>query len=178
MTALNRYAEGLRADGRDVPWFDPLDGGTGARCLILLERPTRLGDAPRFVSCDNPAPAQRNLRRFLAEAGLSRRRIVVWNAVPWLPPADTVRNTPPRTAELRDGLVHFPALLRLLPALRVVVLAGRSAGRAASLCAVPVVQVPHPSPVYVNATPSARGQILAGLSEAASKAEFLTTGCH
>ncbi|MCQ0970117.1 hypothetical protein MLD63_06715 [Paracoccus sp. TK19116] len=62
MTALNCYAEGLRPQGRDVPWFDPHDGGAAARCLILLERPARIGDAPRFVSCDNPAPAQRNLR--------------------------------------------------------------------------------------------------------------------
>jgi uracil-DNA glycosylase len=178
MTALNTYAEGLRAEGRDVPWFDPHDGGTTARCLILLERPARRGDAPRFVSCDNPAPAQRNLRRFLAEAGLTRRRIVIWNAVPWLPPAGTVRNTPSRMTELRDGLAHLPALLGLLPALRAVVLAGRSAGRASPLCAVPVLRVPHPSPVYVNANPSARGRIVAGLSEAASKIECPTTGRH
>lgn len=178
MTALNGYAEDLRAEGRDVPWFDSVDGGTAARCLILLERPARRGHAPRFVSCDNPAPAQRNLRRFLAEAGLQRHRMVLWNVVPWLPPADTVRNTPPRAAELRAGLTRLPALLDLLPALQVVVLAGRAAERAAPLCAVPVVRVPHPSPVYVNAVPSARGRIVAGLSEAASKIECRTTGRH
>lgn len=178
MVALNGYAEGLRAEGRDVPWFDPFDGGARARCLILLERPARRGHAPRFVSCDNPAPAQRNLRRFLAEAGLHRHRIALWNAVPWLPPADTVRNISPRAAELREGLANLPALLDLLPALQVVVLAGRAAGRAASLCAVSVVRVPHPSPVCVNANPSARGRIVAGLSETASKIECPTTGRH
>ncbi|PZX14209.1 uracil DNA glycosylase superfamily protein [Palleronia aestuarii] len=178
MAALNGYAEGLRTDGRGVPWFDPHDGGAAAQCLILLERPARLGETPRFVSCDNPVPAQRNLRRFLAEAGLTRRRIVIWNAVPWLPPADAVRNAAPRAAEIREGLTRLPALLKLLPALQVVVLAGRVPGRAASLCTVPVVQVPHPSPVNVNANPSARGRIVAGLSQAASKTECPTTGRH
>ncbi|MBY4638689.1 hypothetical protein K6L44_01465 [Gluconacetobacter entanii] len=71
-----------------MPYFDPLDGGVHASMLVLLERPARHPMRPRFVSRDNPGPAQQNLKRFLLEANVPRKMTVLWNLIPWLPPDD------------------------------------------------------------------------------------------
>ncbi|MCW0308083.1 hypothetical protein NB725_002511 [Pantoea ananatis] len=84
VAALNRWVSGLRQHGVELPWFDPADGGTGAGLLVLLQSPARSSPSPRFVSRDNPGPAQQNLGRFLAEAGIARRDSVLWNTVPWV----------------------------------------------------------------------------------------------
>ncbi|MAM24112.1 MAG: uracil-DNA glycosylase [Rhodobacteraceae bacterium] len=164
MCRLNVYCGGLRNRGRDVPWFDPLDGGEHASMLILLERPARRGEGPRFVSRDNPSPTQRNLKRSLERAGLERRTTLIWNVVPWLPHPNLVRNRPPRAAELTESLAQLPALLCLLESLQVIVLAGRWAGKANAAIkncgrGIPVIEIPHPSPVYVNTDPVIQNRI-------------------
>lgn len=158
MSRLNIYWWTLRDRGWDVPHFDPLDGGSDAKLLVLLERPARLGTAPRFVSRDNPSPTQRNLRCFLSEAGIERKTTVLWNLVPWLPPISSKRNHSPRRAEIEGGLVEIPRFLNCLPHLRGVLLAGRTAA-----CAAPVVtecrpeltvfRMPHPSPILLATDP-------------------------
>lgn len=70
------------AGGRTVPHFDPADRGLGARMLILLETPAARGEGVRFVSRDNASGTQRNLRRFLADARISRSDTLIWNTVP------------------------------------------------------------------------------------------------
>ncbi|RDO50024.1 hypothetical protein C4A68_03222 [Escherichia coli] len=42
---------------------------------------------PRFVSLDNPCPYQQNLHRFLKQAGIKRKDIILWNTMPWLTPS-------------------------------------------------------------------------------------------
>jgi len=49
-----------------------LDGGTAARCLILLETPGAGMGAGDMVSRDSPTSTGRNLRRFAESAGLAR----------------------------------------------------------------------------------------------------------
>ncbi len=158
MQPLNGFLLGLRNDGRIVPWFDPVDGGTGARVLILLESPARRGTDPRFVSRDNAAPTQANLRRFLARAGIARSDTVLWNVVPWVMDPDGPRNRAPKRAEIADGLTRLPALLAMLQKLEIVVTAGRVAARAGPVVAdarpdAAFFEMPHPSPVYVNTSP-------------------------
>ena len=159
MQTLNHFAASLRERHGVVPDFDPFDGGSGARLLLLLETPGP-GTAPtRFVSRDNPTGTAANLRRFFQSAGLARRDSVMWNAVPWIIHAPYARNRAPRRIEIKRGLMKIPPLLDLLPRLAVVVLAGRVAAQAEPLIAgnrpgLPVLLMPHPSPTFVCTSPS------------------------
>jgi uracil-DNA glycosylase len=159
------------ATGRYVPGFDPRDGGTSARMLLLLETPgprTRPGD---LVTRDKPTPTGANLRRFLGEAGIAREDMILWNAVPWLIHADGAKNRAPKAAERRAGIGFLPALLELLPALRVAMLSGNAAGAAepvirATRPEVAVLRMPHPSPTIVCTSPAIPARIRAALVEA------------
>ena len=152
--------------------MDPNDGGTEARLLILLETPGPHIHRTGIVSADNPSGTARNLRRFLAEAGLPRQERVIWNAVPWVIHGGGP-NRAPRASEIRDGLAELPPFLALLPRLRVAVLAGRIAGMAADAVAatrpgVAALRMPHPSPTYVCTSPDVPRRIAATLAEAAA----------
>ncbi len=140
MRALAAYAARLRDQGRGaVPDFDPLDGGGGARLLLVLEKPgpgAVLPGGSGFVSRDNPDPTARTCRAALD--GIPRAGVVIWNAVPWWNGTMAVR-----AGERRDGLAELPALLALLPGLCAAILAGRAAQSAAG---VPVFRSVHPSP--------------------------------
>ena len=158
---------------RPLPHVDPADGGVEARVLLLLETPGP-GAAPlRFVSRDNPTGTGANLRRFLGEAEIARRDLVIWNAVPWIVHAPGARNRAVRVGEVRDGLAMLPGFLRLLPDLRVVVLSGRVAGMAepvvhAARPEAAVLRMPHPSPTVVCTSPQVPARIQATLAEAAA----------
>lgn len=171
---LAAFAASLRhATGRGVPDADPADGGVTARLLLLLETPGPAIGRTGFVSRDNPAPTARNLRRFLAAAGLDRRETLIWNAVPFVIQVPGNGNRSPSRAESTAGLALLPALLELLPALEVVVLAGRAAAAATPIVAaarpgLPVLRMPHPSPTYVCTSPAVPARIAATLAEAAA----------
>lgn len=169
MQPLNAFRGHLqRTLGRDVPNFDPFDGGVHARLLILLETP---GPSPvefrrRFVSIDNPTGTAKNLRLALAEAGLSRQSIVLWNAVPWV----RATKNPITGSERRDGIEHLHGLLPLLPALRVAILAGSVAGTARErleTAGIEVILSPHPSPTLINTAPTLRDRLLSAFKAAA-----------
>ena len=157
---LNALARQIAARHGAAPLFDPRDGGITARLLLLLETPgLRGGAGPRLVSRDNPSGTARNLRRFFAEAGLDRAESVLWNAVPFLIHAPGARNRPPNAAERAAGRLWLPPLLNRLPRLAVVVLSGRVAGACrpaieALRPALPVLEMAHPSPVYVVTNPA------------------------
>ncbi|WP_366054504.1 uracil-DNA glycosylase family protein [Gluconobacter oxydans] len=138
--------------------------------LVLLERPARHPMRPRFVSRDNPGPAQQNLKRFLLEANVPRKMTVLWNLIPWLPPDDHPVSSV-RRADIAAGLAALPVLLGLLPALRVVVLAGRTASGAIPTVhqwrpEIPILTMPHPSPLSVNQHPEVARRIVSALRQA------------
>ncbi|MBW6526251.1 uracil-DNA glycosylase [Sphingomonas sp. RHCKR7] len=170
--ALERWRSRLATAGRDVPGFDPGDGGAAARLLLLLETPG--AHRPAIVSRDQATGTARNLKRFLAEAGIERHDTLVWNAVPWNVHAPGERNRPLRRGEIAEGLALLPPLLRLLPRLELVVLAGRVAREAAALVererpGLGVLTMPHPSPTYVCTSPAVPRAIAATLAEAAAR---------
>ncbi|RYY14633.1 MAG: uracil-DNA glycosylase, partial [Alphaproteobacteria bacterium] len=150
---------------------DPLDGGVDARLLLLLETPGPRGAEPRFVSRDNPTGTARNLRRFLSASGIERHRSLLWNAVPWTIHAPGARNRAPRRSEIEEGLSLLGDFISLLPVLRVVVTAGRVAALAQPLLRetrpeLRLFAMPHPSPVYVNTSPSIAVRIATTLDAA------------
>lgn len=169
---LESYRDALTGDGRPVPHFDPLDGGAGARCFLLLETPGAGMTADDVVSRDNPTGTGRNLTRFAREAGLAREDMVIWNVVPWIVHPAGAANRPVRRAEVAAGLAVLPALLDLLPRLRVAVLAGRPAATAEPVIlahrpGLPVLTMPHPSPTIVCTSPAIGRRIAATLAHAA-----------
>ncbi len=156
-----------------VPDPDPLDGGVGARLLLLLETPGPMVLRTGFVTRDSANGTAANLFRFLREADIARGETLIWNAVPWVIHAPGALNRSPRRAEARAAAPYLAPLLDLLPHLVVAVLAGRfAAGCAPALAALrpslPVVEIPHPSPTYVCTSPEVPARIRRGLAEAAA----------
>ncbi len=171
MAPLRDFAAGLRAAHGPTPDFDPADGGVAARVLLLLETPGPSIGRTGFVSADNPTGTAANLRRFLAEAGLDRRWLALWNTVPWVIHTGGP-NRAPRRDEIRQGLAALPGLLPLLPELRCAVLSGRIAALAEpALHGLKLVRVPHPSPIYVCTSPDIPRRLVAGFAQAAALAQ-------
>ncbi len=130
-----------------MPDFDPRDGGASARLLLVLEKP---GPGITHVSRDNPSATSAAIRTFMAAAAIPRDAVAIWNAVPWWNGTMSVT-----AAERVEGAAAFIRLLPLLPELRVVLLAGRAAGRLAPLLppGLEVFQTVHPSPQVRAAFP-------------------------
>jgi uracil-DNA glycosylase len=170
MAPLRDLAARLRTEvGRPVPEADPADGGAAARVLLLLETPA---PGTGIVSRDSAGGTAANLRRFLREAGLARQEVLLWNLIPWMIHAPGARNRAPMAAEARAGRAWLPALLELLPALRVAVLAGRVAAQAEDTLRVarPGLEVrlmPHPSPNCVCTHPTIAVRIATTLADVA-----------
>lgn len=147
---LARHVAGLRAacPALIFPDFDPLDGGTEAEILLLLEKPGPMTAPGRggsgFVSRDNDDPTAEAVFRFMQAAGLHRGRTAIWNLVPgW---NGTIRVS---VGELREGLQALEGVLPLFGRLHTVVMAGRSAQRAAPMLAprgLRLLASAHPSP--------------------------------
>jgi len=166
----------LRALDRGVgaqqgtPKFDPLDGGDEAEILVLLETPAPGPQADRLVSIDNPTGTARNLKRAMKAAGLDRRRIVLWNTVPWLRSGSA---RPLTRQEIASGLATLEGLVTPLHRLRAVVLCGRVAAMAAPTLTrlrpeVELCLAPHPSPTFINTAPEHRLGLQAAFAWAAA----------
>ena len=154
---LAAYVETLRAahPALEFPDFDPLDGGSDADLLFLLEKPGPMTSARAkgsgFVSRNNNDPTAEATFNFMKQAGLARRRTVIWNVIPgW---NGTLRIAP---AELLAGMQALKGLLALLPRLRTVILVGQKAQRAAPLIeplGLRILHSAHPSPQVRAARP-------------------------
>jgi len=174
---LSAFVERLRkrmGDEYEIPYFDPFDGGIKADCLFLLEAPGPKALASRFISRNNPDESAKNFFLLNTEAGIDRRRTVVWNIVPWY--IGTGKKI--RPAQMKDICAAEPALRELstlLPTLHSVVLLGKKASSVKSRDLVAklfpkaqVFSVPHPSPLFVNNRPENRALLLQKLREVAS----------
>ena len=164
MAALLDLVARLRAERGDTPFPDPLDGGAEARFLLLLETPGPRIARTGFVSRDNATGTAANLFRFLEKAGIPRRDTLIWNAVPYVVHAPGALNRAPKTAEAADGARYLGPLVDRLPDLTVVSLSGRFARLARPDIerlrpGLPIVEMPHPSPTYVNTSPAVAQRI-------------------
>lgn len=151
---LTAYAASLRSADVEVPDFDPLDGGIGARVLFLLEKPGRMtatsGLIGRrigsgFISRDNDDQTAEAIYTFMCCANLPRHETVIWNVVPWWNKTRAIDKN-----ELREGIEQLRRLVELLPKLRTVVLVGKRAQRARPhlvVSSVEILESDHPSPL-------------------------------
>ena len=70
---LTEYVRELREeDFGDVPYFDPMDGGTKAAFLFLLEKPGPMASSSGFISRNNNDPTAMITYNFMKEAGIDR----------------------------------------------------------------------------------------------------------
>ncbi|WP_198294382.1 uracil-DNA glycosylase [Burkholderia ubonensis] len=150
---LTAYVEELRA--KHPKWefqdFDPLDGGIDADILFLLEKPgpmtspTGKRQGSGFISRDNDDPTAEALFKFMQQAGIDRKRTVLWNVVPgW----DGTRKL--NSVQVRDGVTELANLMVLLPRVKTVVLVGGKAARAEKFMAsmnLRIFRSAHPSPL-------------------------------
>lgn len=156
-----------------VPRFDPLDGGINARVLLLQEAPGPRAVGTGFVSFDNPDQTAANARHACESAGLSRRDVVRWNAVPWyIGNEGRTKIRKATSADLKRAEPWLAQLLELLPRLEVVVLMGKKAQRHAPAIEriapqLRVVKTSHCSPLALNYSPSRRPELIEKLREVA-----------
>lgn len=170
LTAFVRSIQQVRPFEDHIPDFDPDDGGANAEVLFVLEAPGPKAIATGFVSRDNPDLTARNLKTYLAEAGISRRQSLIWNIVPWyLGDGKTIRAA--SAVDIRAGSVFLERLFGLLPHLKVIVLVGRKAqaafdkGKMTTL--LPVYRSAHPSPQWVHRHPDNGRKIIEVFHEVA-----------
>jgi len=126
MRALCRYVGDLRrSDIGSVPDFDPLDGGTNAQMLFLLEKPGPKAFKSGFISRDNDDSTAEATLRFMELAQIPRTEVLLWNVIPaWNGTTKVSR------AELEFGISCLVKLTGILPRLRSIVFVGRKAERA------------------------------------------------
>lgn len=164
---LTAFVEKLRRRtgyGDLIPYFDPFDGGTRALCLFLFEAPGPKAVESGFISRNNPDETARNFFILNEEVRLARSLTVSWNIVPWYVGSGS-RITPATTEDVIRGVSHLVQLIRMLPHLRAVVLAGRKAERAKGFLEknfppIRLFTMPHPSPQFVHRNRSNRRKIV------------------
>lgn len=164
---LNRFVESLRlakGPGFAIPYFDPLDGGIEAECLFLLEAPGPRAVKAGFVSRNNPDETARNFFLLNEQTGLARTRTVTWNICPWYVGSGS-KIRPVSRADIQEARDPLKQLVKLLPRVRLVALVGQKAALArasvSELCPnAAVVELPHPSPLFVNRRPGNRAILL------------------
>jgi len=146
---LTEYVASLRLQFRQVPDFDPLDGGVNATMLFLFEKPGPMTDDSRpgrmgsgFISRNNDDETAKAIWKFMNEAGIPRHVAVIWNLIPWWD--GQIRFT----GKDRDTAVReLKSLFSLLPKLTTVVLVGRTAQKARPcLSDLRAFDSAHPSP--------------------------------
>jgi len=173
--SLTAFVDRLRREqgpARQIPYFDPLDGGVEARALLLLEAPGPKAVESGFVSRNNPDETAKNLLLACRDAGLERSHTVVWNIVPWYV-GDGKKIRPAAIRDIHEGLPFL--LVRLMPMLhrlQAVVLIGGKAGRAYAWIRpqcpnLRIFHCAHPSPVFVNRQPDNRAKVVGALAEVA-----------
>ena len=149
---LTKYVRELRAEGfGDVPYFDPMDGGTKASSLFLFEKPGPMASSSGFISRNNDDRTAENTYNFMKEAQVDRATTCLWNTVPgW---NGTRKIT---SAELKEGAACLHKLFALLPNLTVVVLVGKKAQKMAPLIdaeKIAILSSYHPSPINYATAP-------------------------
>jgi uracil-DNA glycosylase len=172
IVALTRFVEELRqqkGEGYEIPFMDPHDGGINAKVLFLLEAPGR--KAKDFVSRDNNDPTAANIWSMTRAVGLDRSDCLIWNVCPWFVGSEA-KIRPVRASEVRESADALRALLGQLADLRCVALVGRKSQLARTTIEqarpdLPIVEMHHPSAMFVNRKPGNRALVLDGFRQAA-----------
>ena len=167
ISPLTAFVETIRKEtglAREIPYFDPLDGGINAKCLFPFEAPGPRAVYSGFISRNNPDESAKNFFELNKQAGLPRELTISWNVVPWYIGSGT-KIRPTNNNDIDKGKKYLLNLLSLLPNLRIIVLGGRKAQKAKALITanypeITIVQMPHRSPLFVNNAPENKFKIV------------------
>jgi hypothetical protein len=170
---LANYLAKIKAEHpeKELPCFDPCDGGVCAKALFLLEAPGPKAVGSTFISRNNPDPTARNICDLLQEAGISRGDTLLWNIVPWyVGDGDRIRAV--TGGDIRQSFPYVKDLLSLLPNLEVIALLGKKAQSSKSqirqLTSLPIIETPHPSARVFNVWPHKRDEMREQLRQIAA----------
>lgn len=172
VSSLTLFVETVRRESgleREIPYFDPLDGGINAKCLFLFEAPGPRAVRSGFISRNNPDESAKNFFELNTKAEIPREITISWNIVPWyLGNGKKIRAA--KRNDIEQGKIYLLRLLALLPNLSVIVLGGRNSQQAESFIkvhypAMTIIKMPHPSPLYINNSPENRFHILRCLEQ-------------
>lgn len=167
---LTEFVDFLRVQkGSDfvIPYFDPYDGGNKAEILFLLEAAGPMAVTTGFISRSNPDETAKNFYLLNQEAGIERKKSIMWNIVPWyIGNGQKVR--PANKQDISDGCESLSTLIQILSKLKVIVLVGKKAQSARRVIEeispnMFFVEVPHTSPMFVNRHFENRVKILTAL---------------
>jgi uracil-DNA glycosylase len=170
---LAKYLARIKAEHaeKDLPCFDPCDGGVLAKALFLLEAPGPKAVDSTFISRNNPDPTARNLCGLLQEAGVSRSDTLVWNIVPWYV-GDGNRIRAVGKHDIQQSFPYVKDLLGLLPYLKVIILLGKKAQSArrqiCQLTDLPIIDTHHPSARVFNVWPHKKHEVQEQLLQVAA----------
>lgn len=152
---------------REIPYFDPWDGGINAKVLYLLEAPGPKAVCSGFVSRNNPDESAKNMFEISHEAGLDRKHTVTWNIVPWYLGDENGIKPANIKDDIEKGLIELTPLLKILPNIAAIVLTGKKAQNKKVkdfLCnehpEIKRFDCFHPSPQFVNREPENKEKIL------------------
>jgi uracil-DNA glycosylase len=167
ISPLTNFVETIRKEtglNREIPYFDPLDGGINAKCLFLFEAPGPRAVNTGFISRNNPDESAKNFFELNHEAGLPRELTISWNVVPWYIGTGT-KIRPANKNDIDEGKKYLIDLLSILPNLRIIVLAGRKAQKVEALIKaahpdITLIKMPHTSPLFMNNAPENKLKIL------------------
>lgn len=160
---VHRLREQMEPDAT-IPYIDPWDGGIEAEALFLLEAPGPKARNSGFVSMNNPDETAKNLFEISRAAGIDRKRIVIWNTVPWyIGSGKKIR--PANSTDIAAGIVSLGELIQLCPKLRAIVLVGGKAQKAERHIQhiaehLTIFTSPHPSPMFVHRKPENKATLL------------------
>lgn len=147
-----------------IPYIDPWDGGVEAEALFLLEAPGPKARNSGFVSMNNPDETAKNLFEISRASGIDRKRIIIWNTVPWyIGSGGKIR--PANSTDITVGIISLGELIQLCPKLRTIVLVGRKAQKIERHIQsianhLEIFTSPHPSPMFVNRNAENRATLL------------------
>lgn len=156
---------------KNVPGFDPEDGGVEARCLFLHEAPGKMAYESGYITCDNCDKTAKNFHSFIDQTRIKRKDIIIWNAVPWcIWKKNKMKIRHPKPKEMEEGMEYFLKLRRLCVKLEVIVLMGNTAQRAWCyyLKEKPDIRIflsPHPSPQFINKDKDNREKMILNVFE-------------
>lgn len=160
---LIEFSEAIQREhpNKQIPLFDPCDGGVAARALFLLEAPGPKAVGSEFISRNNPDPTAKNTFELLQNAKISRSDTLLWNVVPWYV-GNNQKIFSVSKEDITLALPYLKDLLDLLPLLNVIVLVGRKAQSAKQdiqqFTNRTILEACHPSARVFNRWPEKRTQ--------------------
>lgn len=154
---LTLFVEKLRkryCHTKQIPYFDPMDGGVSAKCLFVLEAPGPNAVKSGFISRNNPDETAKNMFELLQELKIARSDTILWNIVPWyIGREEKIR--PANSNDIKEGYKCLEELIVILRRIKVIVLVGLKAQRIEKQLInnygkLKIIKCYHPSPLYIN----------------------------